>query len=92
MAWAPGCGTLGWPGSWALRSYRGPGQALFLAPATLLLWGLPGTRAGREHTLHKPLHSEEIHGVGVRTHDSQQVQSEEWKKTAHQAGWGMRGG
>lgn len=66
MAWAPGCvWDAGLARILGTRSYRGPGQALFLAPATLLLWGLPGTRAGREHTLHKPLHSEEIHGVGV---------------------------
>lgn len=66
MAWAPGCvWDAGLARILGARSYRGPGQAPFPTPAALLFLGLPGTSAGREHTLHQPLHSKEIHSVGV---------------------------
>lgn len=66
VAWAPGCvWDAGLARILGTRSYRGPGQVPFLAPAALLLWGPPGTSTGREHALYQPLHSKEIHGVGV---------------------------
>lgn len=65
MAWAPGC-------VWTLGLARIPGTAQLLAPASTLpcschppALGAAGHKSSEEHTLHKPLHSEEIHGVGV---------------------------